>query len=77
MSEPGIEGRRHGGRFLVNGLWIAAAAIVVSGFVVRSLSSFLNHANLRYSGIVLIAAGVVVALLAWIGERLTAKRADR
>ena len=75
MSEQGTEGGRRSGRFLVNGLWIAAALIVVSGFVARSLSSFLNHTSLRYSGIGLIAAGVVVAFCAWIGERLTARRA--
>ena len=62
-------------RLLVNALWVAAAVTVVSGFIVRSLSTFMGRADFRMGGIVLIAVGVAVAVLGWIGERIVARRA--
>lgn len=66
--------RRHE-RQLVNALWVAAAVIVVIGFIVRSLSTFLGRADFRMGGVVLIAVGIAVAVLGWIGERIVARRA--
>jgi hypothetical protein len=65
--ETDRDGRRE--RFLVNGLWVTSAAIVVAGFILRSLSTLFERRDLRYSGVVLIGLGVVLAALSWLGER--------
>jgi hypothetical protein len=70
------ETRRNGtgDRRIVNLLWIAAAVTVVTGFVLRSLATFTGSADVRVGGIVLIAIGVAIAVLGWIGERVIAGR---
>jgi len=73
QRETQREGTRD--RRFVNVLWIAAAVIVVSGFVLRSLSTFTGRGDVRVGGIVLIAIGLGVAVLGWIGERIVAGRA--
>ena len=75
MSQPGTQGDRRRERWIVNGLWIASAMVVVTGFIVRFLSSLFGHRDLRLAGVGLIAAGVAVAVLGWIGERIVARRA--
>ncbi|HUZ75605.1 MAG TPA: hypothetical protein VMU87_21680 [Stellaceae bacterium] len=74
MSRHGTNGADRRRRPLVSGLWIAAAATVVAGFVVRALSSFLGRADLRVAGIALIAIGIAAAVLGWLGERIVARR---
>ncbi len=71
------EPSNHGGRdrLFVNGMWLAAAVVVVAGFVVRSLSSILGRADLRFGGIALIAAGLAMAVLGWIGDRILTRKA--
>lgn len=59
---------------LAHGLWIAAAAIVVAGFVLRILASLLGVVELRFTGIAAIALGIGLAGLGWISERLAARR---
>jgi hypothetical protein len=61
-------------RRFVNALWIAAAVTVVTGFVLRSLSTFTGNPDVRVGGIVLIAIGLAIAVLGWIGERIVAGR---
>jgi hypothetical protein len=65
------------GRFFANGLWVAAALIVVAGFLLRSLSSILGHAELRLAGIIVIAIGILLAVIGWIGERVADRRRGR
>jgi hypothetical protein len=67
QHETDRDGRRE--RLFVNGLWVTSAAVVVAGFFLRSLSSLFGRADLRFSGIVLIALGVSLAGLSWVGER--------
>ncbi|HXQ50075.1 MAG TPA: hypothetical protein VN802_03185 [Stellaceae bacterium] len=62
-------------RRLVNGLWIAAAVIVAAGFSLRILASLLSWTDLRILGVALIAVGIGVAGLAWLGERFAARHA--
>lgn len=61
--------RRRKRRF-VSGLWIAAALILIAGFTLRPLARYLVGHDLRMIAVVAIAAGLVVAVLAWIGEWL-------
>jgi hypothetical protein len=61
-------------RLLVNGLWVTAAIIVLAGFAMRVLASLVNHPSLRLIGVVVIACGLVVAVVGWLSERLIAKR---
>ena len=51
-------------------LWITAGVIVLIGFILRPLGSYLGR-ELRYTGIAVIALGAVVALIAWADERWT------
>lgn len=74
MSQHGTQPASRRDRLLVNGLWVAAAAFLIAGFILRSLSSFAGRADIRIGGVVLIAIGSVVAVVAWIGERVTARR---
>ena len=79
-GETAMAQRKRGGkdrseRVLVNGLWIAAAAIVVAGFLLRVLASLLAHTHLRFIGVALIAVGLGVAVVGWISERFVARRA--
>jgi hypothetical protein len=72
-----LEPPNHGGRNsgFVNGLWLAAAITVVAGFILRSLSSFLGRGDLRFGGIALIAAGLAMAGLGWVADRIRTRKA--
>ena len=76
MAQPHSQGDGRT-RFFANGLWVAAALIVVAGFLLRSLSSMLGHAELRLSGIVVMAIGILLAVVGWIGERIADWRRSR
>jgi ABC-type uncharacterized transport system permease subunit len=75
MSFPGASGDGRRPRLVVNTLWVAAAATVVAGFVLRALSSVLGRGDLRVAGVALIAVGLGIAVLGWVGERIAARRA--
>lgn len=75
MAQRNRGGKDRRARVLVNGLWIAAAAIVVAGFLLRVLASLLAQADLRIFGVALMALGLGVAVIGWISERFVAKRA--
>ncbi len=75
MAQHGSDRDQRNERALVNALWIAAAVIVVCGFVVRSLSTLMGRADFRFGGVVLIGIGIGIAVLGWIGERIVARRA--
>lgn len=49
-------------------LWIASGTIAFAGFIVRPLGSYFGR-ELRYTGIAMIALGLVVAVIAWLTER--------
>jgi hypothetical protein len=63
-------------RMVVNWLWIIAAGSCVAGFMLRTLSSVLARADLRITGIALIAIGLAIAVLGWVGERIITRRAN-
>ena len=48
--------------------------IVVAGFVLRALGSFLHRPDMRLAGVVFIAFGVVVAVLGWFAEKFMGNR---
>lgn len=75
MAQQDTDRYRRRDRVLVNALWVVAAVTVVAGFVVRSLSTFIGSRDFRLGGILLIALGIAVAALGWIGERIVARRA--
>ncbi len=54
-------------------LWIAAGMVVLTGFILRPLGSYLGR-EFRWTGIVMIAIGAVVAIVAWADERWTRPR---
>ena len=75
MAQQDTHQDRRRDRVLVNALWVAAAVTVVAGFVVRSLSTFMGSSDFRVGGVLLIALGIAIAVLGWIGERIVARRA--
>jgi undecaprenyl pyrophosphate phosphatase UppP len=75
MAQQDTDRDRRRDRVLVNALWVVAAVTVVSGFVVRSLSTFMGRSDFRLGGVLLIALGIAFAVLGWIGERIVARRA--
>ncbi len=74
MAQSDIGGDGGKDRLLVVWLWIGAAAIVTAGFALRVLATILGRADLRFIGIVIIAIGVIVGGIGWLGERLAARR---
>jgi len=74
MARSDLDGSGGKERVLVNWLWVGAAAIVTSGFVLRIVASLFGLPDLRLIGIVIIAIGIIVGGLGWIGERFAASR---
>jgi hypothetical protein len=68
MTNPEVPATRRKNSLWPSRLWIAAGVIVLVGFVLRPLGSYLGR-ELRYSGIVVIALGAIVAVIAWADER--------
>ncbi len=68
MTNPEAPAKRRKNSLWPSRLWIAAGAIVLIGFVLRSLGSYLGR-EFRYTGIVVIAIGALVAVIAWADER--------
>ena len=68
MSNPEVPARPRKNSLWPSRLWIAAGLIVLTGFILRPLGSYLGR-ELRYTGIVVIALGAVVAVVAWADER--------
>lgn len=67
MMNPEVPGPRKSSLW-PSRLWIAAGVIVLVGFILRPLGSYLGR-ELRYTGIVVIAVGAIVAVIAWADER--------
>jgi len=68
MTNPEAPAKRRKNSLWPSRLWIAAGVIVLIGFVLRPLGSYLGH-EFRYTGIVVIAIGAIVAVIAWADER--------
>lgn len=68
-GRPGSRVARRRDRAWVDILWIAAGIVAVTGFVLRPLGTFFGR-ELRYTGIVVIAIGAAIAVIAWLGERM-------
>jgi hypothetical protein len=71
-NRTGIGGVRE--RWLVTGLWSASVLIVIAGFIIRACGSFLHRADLRVTGVVFIACGLIVAGLGWLSERFVSTK---
>ena len=70
MTNPETPARGPKNSLWPSRLWITAGVIVFIGFVLRPLGSYFGR-ELRYTGIVAIAIGAVVAVIAWADERWT------
>ena len=70
MDDPEVKSTKHWDRTFVSGLWIAAGTVVIIGSLLRPLARFLGGPDLRMVAVIVIAAGLGVAALAWIGEKL-------
>ena len=68
MTNPESPARQPKSNLWPSRLWIAAGVIVLIGFILRPLGSYLGR-EFRYSGIVLIAIGALIAVIAWADER--------
>jgi membrane protein DedA with SNARE-associated domain len=66
--------RRGRHRTLANGLWIVAGVTVLVGFLLRPAARFFIGHDLRVAAMVVIAVGVVTALIAWVAERFARRR---
>lgn len=77
MAERNIDMRGRRDRSLINILWSLAAIAVLTGAVMRMLATLLERADLRLYGVIVLAAGIGVALLAWAAERMAASKRDR
>ena len=75
MAQRNPSGKDRQERVLVNGLWIAAGAILVAGFALRVLAGLMTRPELRLTGVLLLAAGAVIGVLGWISERYIFGRA--
>ncbi len=76
MTNPDAPARRPKNSLWPSRLWIAAGVIVLIGFVLRPLGSYFGH-EFRYTGIVVIAFGAIVAVIAWADERWSRPRNGR
>jgi hypothetical protein len=68
MADRRVDPTRRKSRAFPGRLWIAAGTIALVGFILRPLGSYFGR-ELRYTGIAVIALGLVVAVVAWLGER--------
>jgi len=74
MADSDGEDARRRNRVLLERLWIAAGVVVLIGFVLRPIGSFLHWAEIREAGIAVIAVGVVIAVVGWLAERRANRR---
>jgi hypothetical protein len=68
MANRPVHSTRRKESALPSSLWLASGAIVLAGFVLRPLGTYFGR-ELRYTGIAVIAIGLVVAVIAWLTER--------
>jgi hypothetical protein len=74
MAQSRNSVRRGPDRSIVTALWIVAAFIFVLGGVFRMAASEWSGYHLRITGVYLLAIGMGVAILAWVSERVVARR---
>jgi len=78
MARRGSESpRRSRERVFVNVLWAAAGLCVALGFIVRPLGRFFAGPDLRLAAAIVIAVGLVLAVLGWIGEMVIERKKSR
>jgi len=68
MADRHIDSTRRKPSVLPGTLWIASGGIILVGFILRPLGSYFGR-EFRYTGIAVIALGLVVAIVAWLTER--------
>lgn len=60
-------GKRHP---VITAIWALAAVVIVAGSVMRIAARFWVGDGLRFLGVSFIAAGVFIAVVAWLAERI-------
>jgi len=60
-----------GGRAFLDWLWLGSGFILLAGLSLRVCAGLLGSHNLRLTGIAMLALGILLAALAWIGEKLS------
>ena len=68
MADRHIDSTRRKPRALPGTLWIASGSTVLVGFILRPLGSYFGR-EIRYTGIAVVALGLVIAIVAWLTER--------
>jgi len=68
MADRHIDPTRRKPSALPGTLWIASGSTVLVGFILRPLGSYFGR-EFRYTGIAVIALGLVIAIVAWLTER--------
>jgi hypothetical protein len=74
MARSGATSQRGAARLFVNFLWAAAGLCVVLGFLVRPIGRFFDGPDLRLASAIVIAIGLLLAVLGWIGEMVIERR---
>jgi hypothetical protein len=59
-----------GGRSLLDWVWLAAGFTLLAGLVMRLSSGFVGTHEFRFAGMAVLAVGIVLAVLGWIGEKV-------
>ncbi|HYL47740.1 MAG TPA: hypothetical protein VET84_00080 [Stellaceae bacterium] len=67
-------GKRHP---VITAMWLLAAAAIATGFAMRIVAHFWIGLGLRLLGISFIAAGLAIAVIAWLAERATGMQPPR
>ena len=71
MSRYGLQWLGSGsGRALLDWLWLGSGFVLLIGLSLRVCAGLLHNPHLRLTGIALLALGVLLAVFAWLGERL-------
>ncbi len=68
MAKAGSAGRKR--HPVITAMWFLAAVVVAAGFIMRILAPFWIGFGLRLLGVEFIAAGVALAAVVWLAERL-------
>jgi len=59
-----------GGRVFLDWLWLGSGFILLAGLGLRVCAGFIGSPHLRLFGIAMLALGVILAVIAWLGEKL-------
>jgi hypothetical protein len=60
-----------GGRAFLDWLWLGSGFILLTGLTLRVCAGLFASQQVRFTGIAMLALGVLLAVLAWVGERVS------